>query len=123
MNTDHGPENTGDRFRTGDRCLRRAYDDPPMLTGWRRAEPMSFAAMLDVMGTMPVWNEHTAYTTLMEVATGKMETWLRGCEPLCQPKKPLRKRPTMPVAYGAGNRMKNEVASIVVMSLVARWFL
>ena len=44
---------------------------------------MTLGAMYNVMGTPPVLNERTAYTTLMEVGSGHMETWLRDCDSPC----------------------------------------
>ena len=38
---------------------------------------ISFAEMFDVLSTKPVINRRTTYTSLMEVATGQLETCIR----------------------------------------------
>ncbi|XP_029442855.1 acid ceramidase isoform X2 [Rhinatrema bivittatum] len=48
-------------------------------------EHISFATMYDVLSTKPVLNKLTTYTTLMSVADGKLESYLRDCPNPCMP--------------------------------------
>ena len=77
-NTDHGKRGNMDRRTAGNECMGEAADDGST----------SYSSMFDVLSTKPVLNYGTIYTSLMEVNSGKMETWLRGCKPACRPKKP-----------------------------------
>lgn len=45
----------------------------------------TFPGLFDVLNTKPVLNKLTAYTTLMHVKTGTMETYLRFCADPCWP--------------------------------------
>ncbi|XP_012695735.2 acid ceramidase-like [Clupea harengus] len=46
---------------------------------------ISFKTMYDVLSTKPVLNKLTTYTTLMEVSSGKLESFLRDCPDPCSP--------------------------------------
>ncbi|XP_076148528.1 N-acylsphingosine amidohydrolase (acid ceramidase) 1a [Alosa pseudoharengus] len=46
---------------------------------------ISFKTLYDVLSTKPVLNKLTTYTTLMEVSTGKLESFLRECPDPCSP--------------------------------------
>ena len=122
MNDDHGPRNTGDRYKVGDACMRLTYDKN-MMTPWGKAEPMTFGAMYDVMGTPPVLNEWTAYTSVMEVGSGRMETWLRGCDPPCQPKGAPITMPTPSTYNGAASVTYSFLAQWFIIAYFAHWIL
>ena len=68
--------------------MKLTYDEsmPTREKKEKKTSPMAFDSMFDVLSTNPVLNSNTVFTSLMEVKTGKMETWLRGCAPACQPK-------------------------------------
>lgn len=46
---------------------------------------VGFAGIFNVLSTQPVLNKLTAYTALMEVKTGKFETYIRDCKDPCFP--------------------------------------
>ena len=41
------------------------------------ADAMSSAAVFDVLNTKPVFNQRTSWTSLMDVAVGRLETYVR----------------------------------------------
>ena len=41
------------------------------------ADAMSSAAVFDVLNTKPVFNQRTSWTSLMDVAIGRLETYVR----------------------------------------------
>lgn len=45
----------------------------------------SFSGIFNVLSTRPVLNKLTVYTALMEVKTGKMESYIQYCEDPCWP--------------------------------------
>lgn len=48
-------------------------------------QAVSFAGIFDVLSTIPVLNKLTAYTALMEVKTGRFESYIRYCKDPCFP--------------------------------------
>lgn len=46
---------------------------------------VGFAGVFDVLSTIPVLNKLTAYTALMEVKTGRFESYLQYCKDPCFP--------------------------------------
>ncbi|XP_030620888.1 N-acylsphingosine amidohydrolase (acid ceramidase) 1a [Chanos chanos] len=46
---------------------------------------ISFETIYNVLSTKPVLNKLTAYTTLMEVSTGRLESYIRDCPSPCSP--------------------------------------
>lgn len=46
---------------------------------------ISRKTLYDVLSTKPVLNKLTTYTTLMEVSTGKLESFIRDCPNPCMP--------------------------------------
>jgi len=137
-NSDHGGYR-GTRSRVGNDCMRLTYGVP--MLSWKKnksATPMTFGAMFDVLSTRPVLNDRTTYTSLMEVASGKMETWLRGCNPACKPKsaptsapttpKPTTSTPTptllpSPSPTSAAIRPKSALFSVFIFSLISFFFM
>ncbi|KAK7481951.1 hypothetical protein BaRGS_00026754 [Batillaria attramentaria] len=63
-----------DRRTPGNQCMEK-------LT----RQNVRFAGIFDVLSTIPVLNKLTAYTALMEVKTGRFESYLRYCEDPCFP--------------------------------------
>ena len=51
----------------------------------QKESTMNFASLYDVLSSRPVFNIATSYTSLMEVKTGKLETYVRFCEFPCSP--------------------------------------
>ena len=78
------------RVPVGEKCLNQTYKDS-MLTSQKKkvgAKPMGFGPMFDVLSSEEILQDITIWTSLMEVKSGKLETWLRNCDPNpgCQPK-------------------------------------
>lgn len=48
-------------------------------------ENVSFSTLYNVLSTIPVLNKLTTYTSLMDVSSGRFETWLRYCPDPCIP--------------------------------------
>ncbi|XP_062855851.1 N-acylsphingosine amidohydrolase (acid ceramidase) 1a [Trichomycterus rosablanca] len=48
-------------------------------------ENINFQTLYDVLSTKPVLNKLTAYTSLMEVSSGKLESYTRACPSPCTP--------------------------------------
>uniref|UniRef100_A0AAY4E7B9 Acid ceramidase n=1 Tax=Denticeps clupeoides TaxID=299321 RepID=A0AAY4E7B9_9TELE len=46
---------------------------------------ISFKTLYDVLSTKPILNKLTTYTTLMDVSTGRLESYLRDCPSPCSP--------------------------------------
>uniref|UniRef100_A0A4W4GPC9 Acid ceramidase n=1 Tax=Electrophorus electricus TaxID=8005 RepID=A0A4W4GPC9_ELEEL len=78
--------------------LETNYDHwkPPLFLDDRRTPAMkcmnqttqsniSVKTVYDVLSTKPVLNKLTTYTTLMEVASGKLESFIRDCPNPCMP--------------------------------------
>ncbi|CAH3045320.1 unnamed protein product [Pocillopora meandrina] len=78
--------------------LQTNYDnwEPPLVIDDRRTpgeacmnkmgrEAVSFKGIYNVLSTKPVLNKLTVYTTLMQVNSGKVETFIRSCPDPCFP--------------------------------------
>ncbi|XP_022795915.1 acid ceramidase-like [Stylophora pistillata] len=78
--------------------LETNYDnwEPPLVIDDRRTpgkacmnktgrEAVSFKGIYNVLSTQPVLNKLTVYTTLMQVNSGKVESYIRNCPDPCFP--------------------------------------
>ncbi|KAK7097092.1 acid ceramidase-like [Littorina saxatilis] len=63
-----------DRRTPGNQCMKNMT-----------RQSVGFPAIFDVLSTEPVLNKLTAYTALMEVKTGKFESYIRYCKDPCFP--------------------------------------
>ena len=112
------------RATAGNQCFRWAYgkkaSGQSAPSNSQAKDVMSFASMYDILSTKPVYECHTAHTTLMEVRSGKMETWLRGCDPACK----LKSGPPLPPKNAAA-RLKSAILPLVIVNvyrLTQRYF-
>lgn len=48
-------------------------------------EAASLSGLFNVLATKPIFNKLTAYTCLMDVSTGRFESWIRNCPDPCKP--------------------------------------
>lgn len=48
-------------------------------------QSLSFAGLFNVLSSKPVLNKLTVYTALLEVKTGRVETYIQYCKTPCWP--------------------------------------
>jgi len=86
---------------------------------------ISFSELFDVLSTKPVINQITTYTSLMEVATGKLETYVRydhdDVQPSVKPSvEPSVKPSTVQPGNGGAVKSMPNVVFMLTMTILAR---